>query len=211
MINPKILVTGATGKTGGAVVRELLAKGVPVRALVRTLDLRSAALEARGAEVVVADIFDPGQLMGAMRDVQRAYYCPPYHPFVIQSASAFAVAARERGLEQIVGTFAMARRTQPPGPDVAPALADRSDVRCSSGIAHTIVNPGFFADSPYLEMIPFAAHLGVFPLPVAGESRNARPQWTISLALRSRRSSIPHAIRVRATDRLGRSSSALSK
>ena len=47
MINPKILVTGATGKTGGAVVRELLAKGVPVRAMVRTLDRRSAALEAR--------------------------------------------------------------------------------------------------------------------------------------------------------------------
>jgi len=103
MINPTILVTGATGKTGGAVVRELLAKGVPVRAMVRTLDLRSAALRARGAEVVVADIFDPGQLMDAMRNVQRAYYCPPYHPFVIQSASAFAAAARETGLEQIVG------------------------------------------------------------------------------------------------------------
>jgi NAD(P)H dehydrogenase (quinone) len=35
--------------------------------------------------------------------------------------------------------------------------------------------PGFFADSPYLEMMPFAVHLGVFPLPVAGESRNAPP------------------------------------
>ncbi|MBV9491530.1 MAG: hypothetical protein JO069_17695 [Verrucomicrobia bacterium] len=43
------------------------------------------------------------------------------------------------------------------------------------GIAHTVINPGFFADSPYLEMMPFAAHLGVFPLPVAGEGRNAPP------------------------------------
>jgi hypothetical protein len=66
-------------------------------------DARSDLLQRRGAEVVVADIFDPGQLMDAMRDVQRAYYCPPYHPFVIQSASAFAAAARETGLEQIVG------------------------------------------------------------------------------------------------------------
>ena len=103
MINLKILVTGATGKTGSAVVTQLLAKGVPVRALVRTLDRRSAALAASGAEVVIADIFDPGQLLDAMRGVQRAYYCPPYHPFVIQSASAFAAAARETGLEQIVG------------------------------------------------------------------------------------------------------------
>jgi hypothetical protein len=26
-----------------------------------------------------------------------------------------------------------------------------------------------------MEMLPFAAHLGVFPLPVDGESRNAPP------------------------------------
>jgi hypothetical protein len=103
MIKPKILVTGATGKTGGAVVTELLAKGWPVRAAVRVRDARSDRLQRRGAEIVVVDIFDPNQLMDAMRGVQRAYYCPPYHPFVIQSASAFAVAARETGLEQIVG------------------------------------------------------------------------------------------------------------
>src|SRR5215470_12476511 len=85
---PKILVTGATGNTGGAVISELLQRGVPVRAMVRTRDQRSAALEARGAQVVVADMFDPDQLTAAMRGMQRAYYVPPYHPFVIQSAVA---------------------------------------------------------------------------------------------------------------------------
>ena len=50
MIHPKILITGATGKTGGAIVRELLAKGVPVRTMVRTLDQRSAALRARATD-----------------------------------------------------------------------------------------------------------------------------------------------------------------
>src|SRR6516164_4403315 len=84
MINPKILVTGATGRTGGAVVTQLLAKGYPVRATVRVQDARSDLLQRRGAKVVLADIFDPGQLMEALRGVQRAYYCPPYHPFVIQ-------------------------------------------------------------------------------------------------------------------------------
>jgi len=92
MMQPTILVTGATGNTGGAVVSELLHRGVPVRAMVRSRDARSAALQARGAEVVVADIFDPDQLVAAMRGVQRAYYVPPYHPYVIQSAVAFAVA-----------------------------------------------------------------------------------------------------------------------
>jgi NAD(P)H dehydrogenase (quinone) len=175
MIKPKILVTGATGKTGGAVVTELLAKGWPVRAAVRVQDARSDLLQRRGAEVVVADIFDPSQLMDAMRGVQRAYYCPPYHPFVIQSASAFAVAALEMGLEQIVGLSQWIA-----GPN-HPALMTRQlwlidrMYAALPNVAHTIVNPGFFADSPYLEMMPFAAHLGVFPLPVAGESRDAPP------------------------------------
>jgi uncharacterized protein YbjT (DUF2867 family) len=175
MIKPKILVMGATGRTGGAVVTELLAKGWPVRAVVRVRDLRSELLQRRGAEVVVADIFDPGQLMDAMRGVQRAYYCSPYHPFVIQSASAFAAAARETGLEQIVGLSQWLA-----GPN-HPALMTRQSwlidriFSALPGIAHTAVIPGFFADSPYMEMMPFAAQLGVFPLPIAGESRDAPP------------------------------------
>jgi uncharacterized protein YbjT (DUF2867 family) len=80
MIKPKILVTGATGRTGGAVVTQLLAKGYPVRATVRVQDARSDLLQRRGAEIVVADIFDPGQLMDGLREVQRAYYCPPGPP-----------------------------------------------------------------------------------------------------------------------------------
>jgi NAD(P)H dehydrogenase (quinone) len=175
MIKPKILVTGATGRTGGAVVNELLAKGSPVRAAVRVRDARSEQLERRGAEVAVADIFDPDQLMNAMRGAQRAYYCPPYHPFAIQSASAFAAAARETELEQIVGLSQWLA-----GPN-HPALMSRQlwlidrMFAALPGIGHTIINPGFFADSPYLEMMPFSAHLGVFPLPVAGESCNAPP------------------------------------
>lgn len=175
MTKPKILVTGATGKTGGAVVSQLLASAWPVRAIVRVRDARSERLQRRGAEIVVADIFDPGQLIDAMRGAQRAYYCPPYHPFVIQSASAFAAAGRETGLEQIVGLSQWLA-----GPN-HPALMSRQlwlidrMFAALPGIAHTVVNPGFFADSPYLEMVPFAAQLGVLPLPSAAESRNAPP------------------------------------
>jgi NAD(P)H dehydrogenase (quinone) len=41
------------------------------------------------------------------------------------------------------------------------------------GVAHTIVNPGFFADA-YLVTIGLAAHLGMFPW-MYGKSRNAPP------------------------------------
>jgi NAD(P)H dehydrogenase (quinone) len=166
MINPKILVTGATGRTGKAVVTQLLAKGWPVRAAVRVRDARSNLLQRQGAEVVTADIFDPGQLTDAMRGLQRAYYCPPYHPFVIQSALAFAVAARETGLEQIVGLSQWLA-----GPN-HPALMSRQHwlidqmFMALPSTAYTTIMPGFFADSPYLEMMPFVGHLGVLPLPI---------------------------------------------
>src|ERR1700751_153897 len=102
MKQPKILVTGATGRTGSAVVDELLAKDVPVRALVHSKDARSEDLERKGAETVVADMFDLDQLLAAMRGTQRAYSLPFYHPYMIQSATAFAVAAQEAKLEAVV-------------------------------------------------------------------------------------------------------------
>ena len=74
MIHPTILVTGATGKTGGAVVSQLLQLGWPVRALVRAPDARSERLRAQGAEIAVADLVDPEQLLEAMRGTARAYY-----------------------------------------------------------------------------------------------------------------------------------------
>ena len=55
MSNPTILVTGATGKTGSAVVEQLLERGYPVRALIRRHDDRSARLETLGAEIVLGD------------------------------------------------------------------------------------------------------------------------------------------------------------
>jgi uncharacterized protein YbjT (DUF2867 family) len=58
MTHPKILVTGATGRTGTAVVAELLKARYPVRALVRREDARAAALRVRGVEIAVPQITD---------------------------------------------------------------------------------------------------------------------------------------------------------
>jgi len=56
MIKPRIIVTGATGKTGSVVVSELLKAGFPVRAMVHREDARSTRLKAQGAEIAVADM-----------------------------------------------------------------------------------------------------------------------------------------------------------
>ena len=51
MTKPRILVTGATGKTGSIVATEMLNAGYPVRALVHRNDQRSAWRRARRSGV----------------------------------------------------------------------------------------------------------------------------------------------------------------
>ena len=159
MEQPLILVTGAAGKTGREVATQLLQAGAPVRALVRRRDARSEELGRNGAEVVVA--------------VSRAYYCPPTQPFMVQSAAAFAVAAREARLEQIVHLSQWL--SSPSHPTLMTRqtwLADNLFAMVP-GAAYTILNPGFFADNA-LRLIGFAAHLGILPS-LTGDSRNAPP------------------------------------
>jgi len=103
MSKPRIIVTGATGKTGSVVVTELLKAGYPVRAMVHREDARSARLKGLGAEIAVADMSDTERVADALNNVQRAYFCPPFDPYMIQGAVAFTVAAKEARLEHIVG------------------------------------------------------------------------------------------------------------
>ena len=156
MIKPRIIVTGATGKTGSVVVDELLRAGYPVRAMVHREDSRSARLKAQGVEVAVAEMSDVKRVADALKDVQRAYYCPPIDPYMIQGAVAFALAAQEARLEHTVG--------------LTQWLADRL-FSMTPGVAHTIVRPGFFAEA-YLVTIGLATNLGLFPW-MYGSSRNA--------------------------------------
>ena len=173
MLKPKILVTGATGKTGSVVVAELLKAGYPVRAMVHREDGRSAQLRVQGAEIAVADMSDVERVAGALKDVQRAYYCPPFDPYMIQGAVSFAVAAKESRLEHIVGlTQWLSSPSHPALMTRQLWLVDRL-FSMTPGVAHTIVRPGFFADA-YLMLTGFAANLGVFPW-IFGDSRNAPP------------------------------------
>jgi uncharacterized protein YbjT (DUF2867 family) len=170
---PKILVTGATGKTGSAVATELLKKGWPVRAVVRSHDARSKHLVHLGAETVVADLFDPDQMVQAMRGTVRAYYCPPLHPYAIQSAAAFAAAAAETKLEAVVGLSQWLASPNHPSLQTRQLWLIERMLSAIPGVAHVNLNPGYFADN-YLRLIDFASLLGIFPV-LTGDSRNAPP------------------------------------
>ena len=69
-----IVVTGATGRQGGAVSRALLAAGRPVRAMTRHPQKGAArALSDAGAELVVADMDDPASLTRAFSGAYGVY------------------------------------------------------------------------------------------------------------------------------------------
>ncbi len=69
-----VLVTGASGKQGGHLVRELLARGHSVRALTRKpKSPAAAALAERGVTIVSGDFDDQGSLERAARGVDTVF------------------------------------------------------------------------------------------------------------------------------------------
>src|SRR6266540_7309927 len=69
-----VLVTGASGKQGGHLVRELLARGHSVRALTRKPESpAAAALAERGVTIVSGNFEDQGSLERAARGVDTVF------------------------------------------------------------------------------------------------------------------------------------------
>jgi len=168
-----VLVTGATGKIGGAVAAQLLEKGLTTRVLVHREDGRSARLRALGAEVVVADMFDIGEVQAAVDGVNRLFFNPPYHPHALDSAVAFALAARRSGVEAVVALGQWLASAEHPSLMTRQAWLTDKLFALVPDTAHVAVDPGYFADN-YLQVLPLAAQLGVLPVPM-GAGRNAPP------------------------------------
>lgn len=92
-----ILVTGAGGKTGKAVLERLSEKGEAVRALAH----REGQIAFSGT--VVADLLDPAGMKAAMEGVQVVYLIAPnMHPDETGIGEIAIAAAREAGVERLV-------------------------------------------------------------------------------------------------------------
>ena len=106
-----ILVTGATGKQGGATARRLLRDGLSVRALVRDTTAPVAVeLAAAGAQLVCGDFDDPTSLRSALDGATGVFGIPPvvFGPggskTDLEEARGRALinAAVDTGIEQVV-------------------------------------------------------------------------------------------------------------
>ncbi|MHA7685303.1 NmrA family NAD(P)-binding protein [Cupriavidus sp. PET2-C1] len=145
MNESSILVSGATGRTGGAAIDELLQMGKRVRAYVRSDDERAAALRARGVDIAVGDFTDIDAIRAAMEGVSSAYFLHPIAPGILGAAAYFAQAAKEAGVGAIVNMSQISARresTSHAAQDhwVSERVFDWSDVPT------THLRPTFFAD-----------------------------------------------------------------
>ena len=130
-----ILVTGAAGgaqgSTGRRIAALLLEKGIPVRAFVHTLDARSDALRALGAEVVQGDLLDLDSVRASLRGIKRAYFTYSVSDGLLEATTIFAMAAREARTELVVNNSQLqnsqllAARKAPSFRNMQHGLADR--------------------------------------------------------------------------------------
>ncbi len=98
-----ILVTGAAGKTGRAVIKALVARGAKVRALVRNPEHAGALTALGAAEVVFGSFADELALASAAAGVRAIYHiCSNASRDEVAYACAVAAAAKVRGVKRFV-------------------------------------------------------------------------------------------------------------
>ena len=137
-----ILVTGATGKTGGEVVRRLSAGGPPVRALVRAPE-RVAGRFGPNVEVVAGDLADPASLGAALDGVDKAYLVSSADPAQVELHGNFVRAAKAAGVRHVVRHSGMG--ANPDAENLLSRWHGQSERELeNSGIAWTHVQPHLF-------------------------------------------------------------------
>lgn len=174
------LVVGATGMLGGMIARKLLAKGSPVRIMVRrSSDYR--ALESEGAEVVFGDLKDPSSLEAATREVTTvvttANAAQRGGQDTIESVDlmgnrSLIDAARKNGVKQFVFVSAAMVDETSPVPLFAAKAKSETYLR-GSGLPWTIVAPHAFMDVWFPMIIGSALGAGK-PVPVVNGGKTRR-------------------------------------
>lgn len=167
-----IVVTGATGKQGGAAFRHLKRRGFAIRALVRDPERPDArALEGARVGVVRADLDDPQSCERALDAADGAYAVQPWQDgpdAEIRRGIAFAEAANR----QEVGHFVYSSVA---GADLGTGIphfeskGKIEDVIRQIGMPYTIFRPVFFMEN-WL-MMRDGIDSGAIMLPLSPQTR----------------------------------------
>lgn len=161
-----VLVTGATGNTGGAVVGALARRDVPVRAMVRSEADRGKVPD--GAEAVIADFDDPASVAAALAGAGRAYVVTPSSERAEEQQRRFCDLAAEAGIRQLVVLSQLGADEHSPVRFLRYHAAVEQHVR-GLGIPYTFLRPNLFFQGLLAFARPIAAD-GQFYAPI-GDAR----------------------------------------
>ena len=184
-----ILLTGATGSVGSALLRRLTTARVPVRCLVR--DPKRLGPERVRVQIALGDLADPPSFRNALRGVTTVVHLAAsirdQPRGSIEELNGIATwrlvqAAERAGVEHFVFTSALGASAHNRTRFLrAKALAEQAVVE--SGLRHTIVAPSIVY-APGDQFTTLLGRLGILPVvPMSGRGRaQFQPIWADDVA-----------------------------
>lgn len=175
-----ILVSGATGRQGGAVINHLLQKNWRVRALTRNPQSRAAVeLSRKGVEVVQGDMDDPAGLERVMRGVYGVYSMQDFWSVgakrEVQQGKNMADAASSAGVNHFVyASVGGAERNS--GIDHWESKWEVEKYIRSKCLPATILRPAAFMENYYIA----EAEIGILKGKLADPIRGNKSYQTIA-------------------------------
>lgn len=147
-----ILITGATGKQGGAVARHMLAKGFKLRALTRKPEGAEAkALAQKGVEIVPGDLDDAASLERALTGVWGTFAVQNTWEAGVEKeeeqGKRFAHLARKAGVRHYVYTSVASAHRNTGIPHFENKWRIEQTVRSLDFSSHVILRPVFFMEN----------------------------------------------------------------
>ncbi|MEJ2295662.1 MAG: NmrA/HSCARG family protein, partial [Candidatus Lokiarchaeota archaeon] len=146
-----VLVTGATGKQGGSVVRALLDYGHRVRGLTREPNSEKArSLEEKGVEIVKGDFNDPDSIRKAMKDVDAVFLMGTSFEEGVEAEIKHGITvadiAKEENLKHLVYTSVSSANKSTGIPHFDSKFKVEEHIR-KIGIPYTIIRPVSFMEN----------------------------------------------------------------
>ncbi|GIS67972.1 MAG: epimerase [Anaerolineaceae bacterium] len=166
-----ILVTGAAGKTGQAVVRALLANGRTVRTLVRNETQRELISSLYDTDIVIGDMRVESVISSLFEDIRAVYHiCPNMHPDELSIGLAMISAAKTADVTQFVFHSVLH-----PQVEAMPHHWQKMRVEealFTSGIPFTILQPAAYMQNILVEWKNIQQE-GIIRVPYSPESKGS--------------------------------------
>ncbi|MEM6683606.1 MAG: NmrA family NAD(P)-binding protein [Pseudomonadota bacterium] len=140
MPETKLLLTGANGRTGRAILKSMVDHGITVRAFIRDEAQADALKKLGAAEIAVGDFMDGASINEAVKGVDKLLHIgPPMHPDEIGISQRFIDAAKAANLKHFIYYSVM----HPVRRDVRhhKLKLDVEEAVIESGLPYTIVQP----------------------------------------------------------------------